>query len=181
MRVYEREGYDAESGLGPGGWETLARKWNKGGLIIASNDNVKGRIYRQLHAWRDRIARAEDESTGYATFVLLPRAPMLTSPLRYVLPNRLLFMLAEQPPTDMASLLGMLSHVNPVLRRRLKELLRTIREAQVLESAGSISEPAERTQVNEAVPPEMEIHQTVAATATREPESHDRLWTRRTC
>ena len=48
MRVYEREGYDAETGLGPGGWDALARKWNKGGLLIASSSNVKGRVYRRI-------------------------------------------------------------------------------------------------------------------------------------
>ena len=74
LRVCEHEGYDAE-GFGTGGWETLARKWNKGALL-ASENYPHGRIYRKLHAWRDRIARQEDESTGYAythgSFVLSP-------------------------------------------------------------------------------------------------------------
>lgn len=38
-------------------------------------------------------------------------------------------MLAEQPPNDMAALLSMFHHVNPVLRRRFKELFDTIRNA----------------------------------------------------
>ena len=38
-------------------------------------------------------------------------------------------MLAEQPPSDMAGLLGMFQHVPAIIRRRAKELLDTIREA----------------------------------------------------
>lgn len=48
---------------------------------------------------------------------------------RYVLPNHQLFLLAEQPPSDMAGLLGLFQHVPAVIRRRAKELLDTIREA----------------------------------------------------
>lgn len=66
LRVCQHESYDAE-GMGPGGWDSLARKWNKGALI-ASESNAHGRIYRRLHAWRDHIAREEDESTGYRIF-----------------------------------------------------------------------------------------------------------------
>ena len=64
LRVYEREGYDVE-GLGPGGWDTLARKWNRGALMASERMSPKARIYRRVHAWRDRVAREEDESTGY--------------------------------------------------------------------------------------------------------------------
>ena len=70
MRVYEREVYDIVSGSGPGGWDTLARKWNKGHLMAAERDSAGKRIYRAVHAWRDRVAREEDESTRYADFLL---------------------------------------------------------------------------------------------------------------
>lgn len=70
LRVYEREVYD-ESGAGPGGWDTLARKWNKGALMAAERDSARRRIYRAVHAWRDRVAREEDESTRCAGFPLL--------------------------------------------------------------------------------------------------------------
>lgn len=48
---------------------------------------------------------------------------------RYVLANHQLFLLAEQPPSDMAGLLGLFQHVPAIIRRRAKELLDTIREA----------------------------------------------------
>lgn len=69
LRVYEKETYDAEGGTGPGGWDTLARKWNKTALMAVSSDregaaaNVQREVYRAVHAWRDRVAREEDEST----------------------------------------------------------------------------------------------------------------------
>ena len=70
LRVYEKEVYDAEGGSGPGGWDGLARKWNKIALMAGSTlgeaDNamrVQRAVYRAVHAWRDRIAREEDEST----------------------------------------------------------------------------------------------------------------------
>ena len=67
LRVCERERYDSEGGSGPGGWDTLARKWNKGAFMASEKTSTQSRIYRQVHAWRDRIAREEDESTGYVT------------------------------------------------------------------------------------------------------------------
>ncbi|KAF4577399.1 exosome nuclease subunit [Pleurotus pulmonarius] len=111
LKVYEREMYDAEGGLGPGGWEGLARKWNKATLL--SGDNEQGRVYRAVHAWRDKAAREEDES------------------VRYVLPNHHIFQFAERPPKDMAGLLAMFptSRVPPVVRTRARELLDTILRA----------------------------------------------------
>ena len=52
---------------------------------------------------------------------------------RYVLPNHQLFLLAEQPPNDMAGLLGLFPRVPAIIRRRAKELLDTIRDAAVVE------------------------------------------------
>ena len=64
LRVYEKEIYDVETGQGPGGWDTLAKKWNKN---LNGGQDGTGRmwIYKRIHAWRDRIAREEDESTRY--------------------------------------------------------------------------------------------------------------------
>lgn len=71
LRVYEREIYDTENGTGPGGWDTLARKWNKGSLMATERDNERKRVYRSVHAWRDRVAREEDESTRCVFFHLI--------------------------------------------------------------------------------------------------------------
>lgn len=71
LRVYEKEVYDAADGGGPGGWDTLARKWNKGALTAGAEAQaqagsvyaIQRAVYRTVHAWRDRVAREEDEST----------------------------------------------------------------------------------------------------------------------
>jgi exosome complex exonuclease RRP6 len=57
LRTYAREFYDAEGGSGPSGWDTLALKWNK------SMSGVQLEVFKAVHAWRDDIARTEDEST----------------------------------------------------------------------------------------------------------------------
>ena len=60
LRTYIKDIYDFEYGLGPGGWNTLATKWNK----IFSDTQMS--VFRAIHAWRDRLARQEDESTRYS-------------------------------------------------------------------------------------------------------------------
>jgi exosome complex exonuclease RRP6 len=69
LRLYDRETYDAELGAGTGGWDTLARKWNKSSLasiaveINGVRGGVTGEVYRAVHRWREDVARNEDEST----------------------------------------------------------------------------------------------------------------------
>ena len=74
LRIYQKEVYDAAWGSGPAGWDTLARKWNKP-LLFANNENsigsVQRAIFRTVHAWRDKVAREDDESTRYVLFLLL--------------------------------------------------------------------------------------------------------------
>jgi exosome complex exonuclease RRP6 len=38
LRLYEKEVYDEEGGSGSNGWDTLARKWNKGALMAGGPD-----------------------------------------------------------------------------------------------------------------------------------------------
>ncbi|KAF7331658.1 Exosome complex exonuclease RRP6 [Mycena kentingensis (nom. inval.)] len=114
LRTYEKELYDVQGGSGPGGWDALAKKWNKGGLVAAAEtstgkETLPRAVYRCVHHWRDTVAREEDEST------------------RYVLPNHFLFQIAERPPADMAALLKNFTSVPPVVRKRAKELLAAIR------------------------------------------------------
>lgn len=70
LRTHEREAYDAAGGAGPGGWDALARKWNKGvlmagadGLALGTAAPLQRAVYRAVHAWRDAVAREDDEST----------------------------------------------------------------------------------------------------------------------
>ncbi|KII90883.1 hypothetical protein PLICRDRAFT_39491 [Plicaturopsis crispa FD-325 SS-3] len=140
LRTYEKEMYDLEGGAGPGGWDTLARKWNKSSLARTAMDNINRDVYRCVHGWRDQIAREEDEST------------------RYVLPNHFLFQLAETPPADMAALMSIFQSVPPVLRRRARELLDAIK-ATVQQRAGTkSSEPMHAVvETNEKTSSQMDV------------------------
>ncbi|KAG2365124.1 ribonuclease H-like domain-containing protein [Suillus spraguei] len=117
LRLYDREEYDAEFGVGTGGWDTLARKWNKSALANSASETngvrggVTGEVYRAVHRWREDIAKEEDEST------------------RYVLSNHQLFFVAERSPSNAAQLLALFSHTSipPVLRRRAGELAEVIK------------------------------------------------------
>ncbi|KAM6493825.1 hypothetical protein JOM56_010186 [Amanita muscaria] len=115
LRTYQKELYDDLYGSGPNGWDTLARKWNKSLLFANNNDDigkVQRSVYRSMHAWRDKVAREEDES------------------VRYVLPNHHLLQIMEQPPNNLAALLNTFpSNPPPVIRKRARELLDVIREA----------------------------------------------------
>ncbi|KAF9236464.1 ribonuclease H-like domain-containing protein [Melanogaster broomeanus] len=122
LRLHEIEVYDADRGTGSGGWDTLARKWNKGGLLGGGRGELgtetqraQCAVYRAVHRWREYMAREEDEST------------------RYVLPTHHLFLLAERIPTTVPELLslfgglgGVSGGVPPVLRRRAGELVGVI-------------------------------------------------------
>lgn len=132
LHLYVKEPYDAEEGKGSGGWDNLARKWNK--LMLFASATLSGtpamqrEVFKCVHAWRDKVARDEDESTRYAACCFISCVTFLISPSRYVLANHHLFHLAEQPPGDMAALLRVFSSVPPVIKRRAKELLEVIRD-----------------------------------------------------
>ncbi|KDR77424.1 hypothetical protein GALMADRAFT_209792 [Galerina marginata CBS 339.88] len=116
LRVYAKEPYDAAEGSGSGGWDTLAKRWNKIALTAGGPGvgigAMQREVYRSVHGWRERAAREEDEST------------------RFVLQNHVLFLMAEQPPADMAALLAMFkSSIPPVVKKRAKELLSVIKDA----------------------------------------------------
>ncbi|KIY69320.1 hypothetical protein CYLTODRAFT_372907 [Cylindrobasidium torrendii FP15055 ss-10] len=115
LKVYVKDNYDEADGSGGSGWDTLARKWNKMSLVplipVDGPDAIPAYVYKAVHSWRDRVAREEDEST------------------RYVLPNHLVFQLAETPPPDLPALLRIFHSPPPVIKRRAKELLEVIREA----------------------------------------------------
>ncbi|KIM36578.1 hypothetical protein M413DRAFT_449112 [Hebeloma cylindrosporum] len=116
LRVYTKEPYDVAEGSGSAGWDTLAKRWNKGALMAGGPGvgigAMQREVYKSVHWWRERVAREEDEST------------------RFVLQNHVLFLLAEQPPADMPALLGIFrSSVPPLVKRRMKELLSTIKDA----------------------------------------------------
>ncbi|KAF8582891.1 hypothetical protein K439DRAFT_1634914 [Ramaria rubella] len=108
LRTYVREVYDPLGGTGTGGWESLSRKWNKSAGL---SGGIPASVFRAVHAWRDGVAREEDEST------------------RYVLPNHYIFQLAERPPMDLPGLLAIFHPVPPLVRTRSLELLELVKEA----------------------------------------------------
>ncbi|KAJ3510409.1 hypothetical protein NLJ89_g4693 [Agrocybe chaxingu] len=142
LRVYTKEPYDAEEGTGPGGWDTLAKRWNKG-VFLAGGPGVgvgamQREVYKAVHAWREKTAREEDEST------------------RYVLQNHFLFMLAEEPPADMAALLKVFrTSVPPLVKRRAKELLNVVREA--VKRGLPLVHPGSKTAVEEIATEEVVV------------------------
>lgn len=76
---------------------------------------------------------------------------------RYVLPNRFLFKLVEQPPADMAALLHAFEFTPPVVKRRAKELLDVIRDAMKTGLSGAVEVPDPKE-----VPPTASSETTVA-------------------
>ncbi|GLB45506.1 putative HRDC domain containing protein [Lyophyllum shimeji] len=162
LRTYEKEIYDAEGGSGSCGWDTLARKWNKGALLAGGPGVGAGAlqraVYQAVHKWREMIAREEDEST------------------RYVLPNHFLFQLAEQPPTDMAALLRVFHSVPPVIRRRAKDLLEVIRECVKRHLSNSTTLTPAATE--QALTPEVPIEPSVQPQALPNEASLSDLWKR---
>jgi len=67
LKVYSKEPYDAGEGSGSGGWDTLAKRWNKIALTAGgpgvSIGGMQREVYKRVHWWRERVAREEDEST----------------------------------------------------------------------------------------------------------------------
>lgn len=135
LKVYTKEPYDAAEGSGPGGWDTLAKRWNK--IILTAGgpgvgiSGMQREVYKSVHWWRERVAREEDESTRSVNFViqcLIIRNSIVQS--RYVLQNHLLFLIAEQPPAEMTTLFSLFKPaVPPIVKKRAKELLSVITEA----------------------------------------------------
>ncbi|KAG6332085.1 hypothetical protein ID866_7003 [Astraeus odoratus] len=123
LRLYEVEAYDAEGGSGSGGWDTLARKWNKLALTATG-------VYRAVHRWRESVAKQEDEST------------------RYVLPTHHVFLIAEHLPSsasDLLSLFGAHGSVPAVLKRRAGELVNVVKAAMDKAMIASLEQPIKTT------------------------------------
>ncbi|KAI1007566.1 Exosome complex exonuclease [Podosphaera aphanis] len=104
---YERQVYNTESGKGPGGWYPLLVK----SPALLSNEQFA--VFRAVHAWRDKIARLDDDSPSH------------------VMNNHALFNLAKVLPTDMLALLRTISSHN--VKSRAAELLEVIKAAKSAE------------------------------------------------
>ncbi|KAJ2665566.1 exosome nuclease subunit [Coemansia sp. RSA 1200] len=118
LRTYAKDAYGAD---GPGGWSSLLHKWRR------PMTRAQTAAFRALHDWRDQCARAEDEST------------------RYVLPNHMLFAVAERIPADAPALLAMCRPTPPLVRQHAGDIARILARARAdaeLEAAGSLPSAA---------------------------------------
>lgn len=198
LRLHESEVYDAEGGTGSSGWDTLARKWNKVGLV-GSPAQVRGMevqgsqaaVYKAVHQWREDMARGEDESTR----LVFPDSfsPLLPTDgsFRYVLPTHHLFLLAERVPTtvpDLLSLFGGHGGVNgsipPVLKRRSGELVAVIKGAMEVTKSlsgpqGSAADACEGAKmvVSTAIEGSEAMNSTAPSSSAAKLTNESRLWT----
>jgi exosome complex exonuclease RRP6 len=103
---YERQVYHADTGKGPGGWYTLIMK------SPALFNNEQFAVFRAVHAWRDQIARVDDDSTAF------------------VMPNHVIMSIAKLLPHDMVALLGIAHPISHSVKTRAGELLALIKSAK---------------------------------------------------
>eukprot|EP01052_Picozoa_sp_SAG31_P023118 SAG31_NODE_1882_length_7000_cov_3.469932_2_plen_489_part_00 len=100
-RLYQKPIYDERSYM-----KELARRID----TIGALGKVNERVFAQLHAWRDRIARQFDESWAY------------------VLPSYMLLRIAEQLPLSEDSLAGCARPLPPLLAHHAKEIVLVIQQ-----------------------------------------------------
>jgi exosome complex exonuclease RRP6 len=103
---FERQIYEANSGQGPAGWYNLLVK------TPALFSNEQFAVFRAIHAWRDQIARKDDDS------------------IHYVMPNHVIFTLAKLMPMDMVSIYGAVHPISHNVKSRAAELLALIKLAK---------------------------------------------------
>ncbi|RKP12521.1 ribonuclease H-like domain-containing protein, partial [Piptocephalis cylindrospora] len=106
LRKYEKPIYDAIRGRDKGGWGKLLERWER------PLDGAQMAVFKAVHAWRDQVARDEDES------------------VRYVLPNHQLFSLAERCPVDQAGVIACCIPTPPVVRMHASDLALLIQHAE---------------------------------------------------
>ncbi|KAG1138973.1 hypothetical protein G6F37_012357 [Rhizopus arrhizus] len=107
LQKYDKDIYDAQGGLGPFGWRNMLSKWKY------SMNAQQLAVFKAIHAWRDHIARDEDES------------------VRYVLPNHMLFALVERMPTDSSGVIGACNPCPPLVRMNAQALGLLIQKARM--------------------------------------------------
>jgi exosome complex exonuclease RRP6 len=103
---FQRQIYDEDTGQGPAGWYQLLVK------TPALLNNEQFAVFRAIHAWRDRIARKDDDSTSF------------------VMPNHVIFTLAKAMPVDMTSFYGAVHPISHNVKSRASELLALIKSAK---------------------------------------------------
>ena len=108
LQRYERPFYDAQRGSGPMGWYNMLCR------TPALFNQEQFAVFREVHQWRDRIAREEDES------------------VHVVMPKNVLYNLAREMPVDMPTLLGWSHPISKSFKNRKSDLLAVIKKARKL-------------------------------------------------
>ncbi|KAF2099970.1 hypothetical protein NA57DRAFT_65802 [Rhizodiscina lignyota] len=109
LQRYEHPFYEEATGNGPYGWRK-AIKAMIGSSIM--RDKEQFAVFRALHAWRDKVAREEDDSTGF------------------IIPHHNLLAVTRAMPSDKAALFAALPHISSTTRMRADELLAVIAKAK---------------------------------------------------
>lgn len=107
IKTFEKPEYDLANGEGPGGWRLLLQKL--GGGSKSTLNYIQLEIFKTLHQWRDEMARILDESTAF------------------VLPNHLLFCLAQYMPETTIDIFNRCKPRVPiVIQQNINELAKLI-------------------------------------------------------
>ncbi|RKF59536.1 Exosome complex exonuclease rrp6 [Golovinomyces cichoracearum] len=109
---YENQIYNAESGKGPGGWFSLLLK------MPSMFNKEQFAVFRAVHAWRDKIARTDDENPTF------------------LMPNHILSSISKIMPTDVLSLLRIANPTSHSVKSRVEELLEVICSSKMTGSSG---------------------------------------------
>lgn len=112
LQRYERPFYDAQRGMGSGGWFNLL-KWNP---ALFSREQFA--VFRAVHQWRDVVARNEDESVNV------------------IISKLAIFNMAREMPTDVAALYGCSHPISTTVRARAAELIKLVRKARAEGATG---------------------------------------------
>ena len=112
LQRFERPLYDAQRGMGSGGWFNLLS--NTPALFSREQFSV----FRAVHQWRDSIARKEDESVNM------------------IMPKHVIFNIAREMPVEIPALLGCSHPISAPVRARTGELLGIIRDAKMNGASG---------------------------------------------
>ncbi len=106
LQRYDRAVYDVEKGLGPVGWfAPLARR------SIRFTPEQFG-VYRAVHEWRDRAARAADEG------------------VMFIMSQATLFAVAEAMPTTVPALISATNPVSKAIKDATRELVGIIKKGK---------------------------------------------------
>jgi len=125
LKYYEREGYDEVTGKGRMGWSGTARKY----LSKSSMELKPGLVFRRLHAWRDRVAREEDENPQYVVIVNERYQSSLRQD-RYILPADIVKNLSMRLPTGLQAVRNMIGSRAPIAFSKVDQILKVVNAAR---------------------------------------------------